>query len=367
MEYSIQILDAQRRILKIIDQFKSIELVLRFNQISRYVVVLPFSEILGNLGLTWSNSMRILRDGVELISGEIETYQRDFGQGSNIIILSGSSPEKKLKGRLALPVPGGPPYTSAAYDVRSGPAETVIKGYVNANAGPGAAVARRVSGLTVEGDGRRGQTITGRARFHTLLPFIQALAVQGGVGFRFSGMEFQIYLPSDKTNQVVFDVGRGNLASFTYRSSPAESNYLYVGGSGVGTARTIYEAGDFSSIQACGRMEMFLDQRQTTSSEELQQKALEELVKKAALVELTAAPVQLPGLKPWVHYNLGDQVTAVIDGKRVSAIIREIGVKVTERGEELKPVIGSYRATGSGLFSILKKDADERIETLEIV
>lgn len=367
MSYEIQILNAADKIIKLPGQFLGIDCALLYNNISRWIIRLPYSSDLWGIGQDTTNKVRILRDGVELIRGEITDFERNKA-ANNTVTLSGSSPEQKLADRRAVPVPAGPPYTSADYDVQTGAAETVIKYYVNYNAGPAAVLARRVAGLTIQTDAASGSTITGRARFHKLLDLIRNLATQGGVGFRFIGMEFQVFIPTDRSRTAVFDEERGSLTGFKYHSKRPTANYYYAGGAGTGTGRTFYESGDSDSVVQCGRIETFLDCRQAASTSEIQGKIDEEIGKNSSTAEFSAELINgAGGLLAFQNYNLGDQVTAIADGQILTALVREITVKVDDKGgEKITPIVGSYRATGN-ILRRLSNNNSERIENLEVV
>jgi hypothetical protein len=62
------------------------------------------------------------------------------------------------------------------HDVRTGPAETVLLGFVNANAGPAAITARQVARLRLPGNQARGPATTVSARMDELGPLIARLA-----------------------------------------------------------------------------------------------------------------------------------------------------------------------------------------------
>ncbi len=366
MSYEIQVLNASSKIILLPDQFVSIEATLVYNNISRWVVILPYTAALLTAGINFANQVRIMRDGELLVSGKIGQCERNDGTESTIT-LAGNSPEKLLNDRRTVCDPTGPPYTSQAFDVQTDTAETIIKYYVNANAGPGAIPARRINGLSIEADGARGSRIKGRARFHNLLNLVRDLAARGGIGFRFNGLEFQCFTPTDRARTAVFSKDRGNLTGFKYSVKAPSANYYYAGGAGEGTSRTFHEAGDASSILACGRIETFLDCRQASDVAEMQEKIDEEIEKNSDTSEFSATLVNQPGiLETFVDYNLGDQVTAIADDQQVSALVREIKVSMRKTGETITPIVGSYRATGSVLRRLKTNDA-ERIENLEVV
>ncbi|KAK2701928.1 hypothetical protein QYM36_019429 [Artemia franciscana] len=111
--------------------------------------------------------------GGVIISGPMisasETQTTDDVDGS--WTFEGVSDLVHVEDRVAYPSPGveDAAAQTATNDVRTGARETLLHQYVNANAGPGAPSARRVSGLTMGTDGGAGATITKSPRFTQLL------------------------------------------------------------------------------------------------------------------------------------------------------------------------------------------------------
>lgn len=297
---------------------------------------------------------------------------RKWDRNQNILIASGPDDLIYLEDLLAYPVPGGPPYTSQAYDVRSGAAETVMKAYVDFNAGPNAKPERQVSGLIIETDSALGESVTGRARFGELLELMQSLAIQGGgLGFRIVDMEFQIYQPNNKTSSIILSPDLGNLEAFSYRAKAAKGNYVICGGGGEGTARTFAEKGDSASIvRYGGRIEIFWDRRDTTDVAELNAQIDEELAKKAESTSLAITPIDIENMVFFEDYNLGDQVTVKVDGEAIQDVIREAQIKVIGGRESVKPVVSSKGVQLSEPLVALyeqRRDLEQRISNLERV
>jgi hypothetical protein len=137
------------------------------------------------------------------------------------------------------------------YDVRTGPAETVMRAYVNANI-VAAPAARRPVGtlhtyLTLAADGARGTTVTGSGRWQTLTDMLQGLALAGGVSYRVTWiadgvLRLTFYVPRDLTNSVRLSVGgagnaKGGISQLTYAWNGPAATYAIVGGAGDDTAR----------------------------------------------------------------------------------------------------------------------------------
>ncbi len=244
-----------------------------------------------------------------------------------------------LKNRRALPVPAGPPYTSAEYDVRTGPAETVIKNYVKYNAGSLAKVDRQISGLTVETDAGRGITYTGRARFDRLTDLICGIGLATDLGLRVLDGQFQIWVPQDRSASVRFSDKTDTLGSFEFEIGDTEANYIYGAGSGTGTSQAFYEKGDPSSIAQYGRVEGYANVGRTAVVAEIDAALDAELQKQAATAWFKFSVEETPDREFWNDFWLGDLVGVEVRGQSYAARLCEITITVNADGTTgLNPV-----------------------------
>lgn len=333
-----------------VDDFLSLQMPLRFNRVSTWMLVLdagsPAVPLLGN-----TDGLVVERDGVTLLSGPVTSVERTSEAGRTTIVISGVDDTVWLERRLALPVPSGPPYTAAAYDDKSGAAETVLRYFVDRNLGPSAIPARRLPSLTLAADLGRGTSVRGRGRFHTLLELLQPLALAGGdLGFRIvqvdSALEFQVFQPADRTASAVFSEELGNLAGYNHQEQAPPADYVYVGGQGEGATREIAEGGDSADIDVYGRIEQFRDRRDIDTAATLEQALVEALAEVGPQTALSITPIDTDAVAFGREYGLGDRVTVMLEGDPIQDVVREVVLNVTaDRGEELIPVIGTPGAS----------------------
>lgn len=365
-EYHIYARDENKDWIGEIDQFNAMTMVLRFNAVGTWT-----QDSIDSLVIPPRGGVIVNRNGVDILSGPVAEREKSLKQNRYGYGYGGYDDLLYLSDRIAYPVPSGPPYSSQAYDVQTGACETVLKYYVNYNAGPLASGNRRVPGLTIEPDTAIGSTVTGRARFHPLLLTLQNLALAGGdIGFRVLNMAFGVYQPVDRRASVVFSTELGNLADYTYRTTRAKVNYVIAGGGGTGTSRTFVELGDSASIVTHGRVEQFKDCRNTTVAAELTQNILEELQTGAELFVLSFTPVNnLPKMQYGIDYNLGDWITVVIEGTAITGIVREVKITLDKNGEKIEPVIATP-GVSAGLLQKTFSRLDgltRRLDNLEVV
>lgn len=360
-----------RRVAEVED-FTGLEMVLRHNRTGSWLLDLPATSEAAGLLASFSAGLVVTRDGVTVLSGPVTGIGRDLDASTDSLTVSGVDDDVWLDRRLALPTPLGPPYTSA-YDIRTGPAETVMRGYVDANLGPAARPERRVPGLTLAPDLGRGVTRTGRGRLQTVADLIRPLALTGGgLGYRIvqqgNALVFEVYESADLTATAVFSEEFGNLLGYTYEAQAAEANYVLAGGGGEGTARVFAERGDSASIVRYGRIETFKDQRQTSDPGELQQAIDEELADRAEQVGLSLRPADTDSLKFGRDYNLGDRVTVIVDGTPIQDVLREVRITLDSSGATVTPTLGSPAGPRPGtvlaLFDRMRR-LGARVSTVE--
>lgn len=345
--------DADLNIVGEIDDFTKLEVVMRFNAAGSWILDVPAS-FAAELGPGAGIVAR--RGATVLFSGPVAEPSREWNKDTDSLSVSGVTDECHPDDRLALPA--APPYTTSDSDLRTGDAETVLKGYVDANLGPGAAVDRQVAGLIIAPNLNRGATVTGRARFDNLGDLLRSLAVAGGdIGWRITQdgaqLVFEVYEPVDHSATAKFSSVLGNLKSFKYTPTVSKANYVVVGGGGQGTARVFVEGGDPAQIARWGRrIETFRDRRDTTVLAELTQSRDEELASNAEKLSLTIEPIDTTAIEFLRDYNLGDRVTVDIDGTSIVDVVREVKLTVDASGETITPTVGTPEAAGKGFLGV---------------
>jgi hypothetical protein len=230
------------------------------------------------------------------------------------------------------------------YDTQTGPAETVIKTYVNNNAGPSAVAARVIPNLSIEVDAAQGSTVTFNARFDQLLQsdmngVLQILANAGGVGMKVvqsgTGLIFKVFVPATQS-AAKFSLGLGNLGAYEYISDSQNLvNYVVVGGGGTGTARAFYQTGDSTSIAAWGRYEGFVNGGSATAAAQLATQATSALANGASKLTFNAQFWETDGLQYVRDFNLGDKVSVTIDGATLTDIVREVDIVLKPNAPEV--------------------------------
>lgn len=404
MSYKIYLRDQYLNRIAEIEDFLKLDIIPRFNAVGSWVMDIPTDSNIGREIIADQIGIIVVKDGTTILSGPVKGINRKWAKNQDVLVVSGTD-DNVLLNSLAYPVASGN-FTLSDYDVRTDAAETVIKEYVDINIGPNALPQRRVPNLIIEPNTGAGSRVTGRARFHQLLELSKGLALAGGdLGFRIiqegKNLVFQVYQPTDKSRTAIFSPLLGNLINFDYDIQPPEANFAIVGGGGEGKDRILLEKSDTKSIIKFGRIETFIDRRDTTNLNELQQALDEELASKAEKASLKITPTETDNLSYGRHYKLGDRVSVVItqpnevvtretfyyfisayqtvpvDHEKVnkyqeklaviSDVIREIKITITPEGSSISPVIGTPESLGKSVLNIFDRmrKFQKRVSNLE--
>lgn len=365
--YTIEVRDANRVRTGQIDRLTALELTPVFNDIGGWTLTMPkgTAQAASLVKGGWINVMtgtqpvlagqvlglKVTRSSSETFSGTLTAY--------------GSTAETLLK-VLAWPAPGlALASQNVDYDRQVGAGETVIKHYVNANAGPGALVDRRIPGLVVAADSAAGSTVIGAARMTPLVPdLIGPLATSAGLGFRVlfnaaGNLEFQTYVPVDRSASARFAIDLGNLTSYEHTEEAPKTSVAVVGGTGDGAARTYRQVIDSDAITAWGvRTETFVDSSSAASTDEMDQAGAQQLVNDGPVSSLSIEAIDTPNLRFGEHYFLGDVVTA----EDVTDVLR--GLTITWNaadGLTRKSTVGTASTTGTRRLIKLLADLTAKV------
>ena len=257
---------------------------------------------------------------------------------------------------------------------KSGPAETVIKEFVDEQAGPGAG-ARARTGLTIQADAADGATVNLQRSNRNLLVVCQDIAKVGGGDFDVIGthptqagpatFEFRWYPAqrgTDRSATVIFSEALGNMAEAEVtRQQTNVVNSALVGGQGEGAARETSLQEDALSIALSpwGQRETFVDAREVEAGNTaaLDQKGQQALAAATAFSGFTFRPVQTPGCLYGKHYFLGDLVQALYNGSIYIKKIQSVTLANDRGGENVGPALADASLPAAGGIVVQAVDA----------
>lgn len=329
-----------------------LSLVPRFNKIGAWSITLPADLPMAyHLRQPGAGIIVTGTSGV-ILSGDMKSAKsnKTADDPTGVWEISGVSDDGVLGHRIAYPTPTTDDLTMQGdYDIRTGPAETVIKGFVDANMGPSAPLSRQIPGLAVEADQGRGTTLTGRGRYETIGSIVDSLALNSGLGFTVAqdgnGLEFRVYEPVDRSASIRMDIDNNRLTKSEYSYTAPEATRVIVAGQGSGADRLLIERTSTDSLEAetawGHRIEVFKDQRNTAETVELQQAGDEILAEKGiTLQSVSVTPSDDQSMNYPEDWGLGDLVSVVVEDTTITKVVTEVAILVTEDGVKIGATVG---------------------------
>lgn len=297
----------------------------------------------------------------------------EFLMSGKVTLIKGQGPEKVattsfdfaddvriLASVQGWPVPGSPlsNQTASEYDTRTGPAETVLKGFVTANI-----VNRLGMPVTVATDQGRGATIPGGVaiRFQTLgeklLPAIDAAGIGVSVQQSGAGLVLDAYVP--RTYPHTLSEKGNTITAWSYSDAIPTSTRSISGGQGTGTARVFGSYVDTGLESDYGDVvETYVDASSSSASADLTGAAQQDVTNGAPQ---SGFSVTLSQTGQFQYGNsgvrVGDSVTVDIGGATRTDVLRECTLAYDRTsGEQQTPVVGAQNPTADRvLASFLKK------------
>jgi hypothetical protein len=388
--YRVRVRDSTLNPVAEFDDYQQLDLNLIFNDTSRWAIsARPGTDALDALRSPGAGIIvqrlhpGYADDGAVVLSGVWDTLNEIYDDQGLHLDFAGPDDLYVLADELAYPSIDGN-FANAAYDVFGpSPAETVMYHYVSGNVGPTAIAARKTPGgrpaITLAADLGRGSSITGRARFGRLVDTLQAYALASSpeLGFRVvqqgGALQFQVYLPVDRSADVKFSPDLGNVQAYQRTQTAPTADHIIVAGGGVGVARSFLENEDAAAISLWKRrLVLFRDRRDTTVVAEMAQSATEELAKGAGRTGLSITPIDTPTQQYLVNYGLGDKVTVVTRGasgavNTTTDLVRQIHITLQGGAAlQVQPTIGQPSTTADPSITPLE-ELEKRLLALESV
>jgi hypothetical protein len=273
------------------------------------------------------------------------TPQIELSEGGHYIFTSYGVSSMDLIKRRRLLYP-----STLAQSIKGNPGETVIKEFVNENAGPGANNPLRKNngvtrGLSIEADLGRGLTWFGQRSWQPLLDIVNEVGLASGVDFTVvrtgpGTFEFRCYYPqmgTDRRTTAIFSPQHANMLAPSYTiSRTEEATVCVVLGQEEGTARrTVTRRSVNESDSPWNMIEMTRDARNEATYLGMVQDGDEALAEVVANPEFKFRVLQTEGLRYGVDYFLGDMITAKLYNITEPKKIVEIAISVSEGKEDI--------------------------------
>jgi hypothetical protein len=351
----------------------------RFNNVGSWELKIPATARLADelrtpgYGLVLTGPTGVIISGFTLAAELAQTTEDPTGTWT----IRGADDSLILAERLAYPTPATADVTaqSVANDIRTGAAETILKEYVSNNIGPEAPSARRIDNLLIEEDLGRGPVSFGSARFIQLQELLNGIATAAGLGYTVeqadTDLEFKVFEPVDRSQDVRMDIANNLLSQTDYNYSSPNATRLIVGGQGEAQDRVFFEGTTPESLEAeelwLRRIERFKDRRDSEELTQLEQAAFEDLTEQGiTIVNMSVSPTDEQTMRYGVDWDLGDQVTVVVNDLEAVAVVTEVGISIGIDGVRVGATVGNPTSLDFESKLIAKTQTqDQRISNLE--
>lgn len=259
--------------------------------------------------------------------------------------------------------------TGTGYDVQTGPAETVMRHYVDANAINPADYTRIVPFLSLaQVDGGRGGTTKQSARFDVLTDLLESICAASGLGYRGRWswddrrLYFEVLQGVDLTASVHLSPALGNCTIKGYNESTGLApSVAVVAGQGEAADRMVVDVGKEAGLCGLARRERFVDARDLTTEADLRQRGAEKLAEDGDTTTLEIEYIQTAAYQYGDDFDIGDVVhVEYLDIASMDARIVEIVEEYAREGERLTLVLGTEWPDLVSLLRVQQKDNVEK-------
>ena len=356
----------------------SIDVTLRFNEPGSGLFTVPGNAWVRNQ-LAPGRRIVVIRDRQILIAGPVEKwlYERsDDGENAGVGTLTVNFADDLalVVARLTYPNPALTPSAQVTDAwTYTGNAEVALRTLADGNAGPSALTDRQVPQMVVGALAGVGTSITSTAeRMEPLGTVMRRIAVNGGgLGFRTrqfgNQILFEVYQPLDRSNQVVFGFGAGNLKYVAYEVVAPTATAAIVGGQGEGADRFLTERINAGGQASWGRMETLVNRPGNDPIADLNAAGDEALADAAETARLPTTTSDTPYQRYGVDYDLGTKVSVESwPGSMISDIVATVHLQVwPTSGEYVSSTVGSQAENSNPAWIQRMRALDRRIGYLE--
>jgi len=331
--------------------YTSARFVPSHNEVGAWTIGLRLGDTeMVNLLAKSKRRIKVTYRGNFLMSGPVVGVRRTRTGQANEIEVRGLDDLVWLVRRLAyanpagvIPADGVVFSQTTEYDTRSGDAETVIKGFVTANAVTRFPVPR----LAVATNLNRGATTKQAARFDPLFDIAVKAANAGGLGIQIrqigapgAELVFDVYQP--QTQAVRLSEKLGNLQAWEYVFEAPAATRVLVAGRGDGVARKLVKQTLASSETDWEANEQFVDARDLELDADLAPRGQEFLAENAPSAGFSIVPNDTVAMAFGTNYGPGDRVVVeVADGVTVTDVVKRATITHDTSGLKVEPAVGN--------------------------
>jgi len=193
----------------------------------------------------------------------------------------------------------------------------------------------------------------------------------GGLGFRTrqSGQNilFEVFQPTDLSDQAFFSFGLGNLKYASYEVSAPTATTAIVGGQGDGADRFLLERNNPGAEQAWGRMEKLVSRPGNDPTADLNEAGDEELNDDKETARLATTTGDTPWMRYGVDYDLGSLVSVETwPGSMLADVVTSVHIQAwPSSGDVVAATIGDQSESSDPAWIQRLRAIDKRVGYLE--
>lgn len=240
----------------------------------------------------------------------------------------------------------------AAQATISGAAADMMKRVVTENLGASAGTGRIIPGLTVQANSSQGATINKQVGWRNVLQTIQECARDSesqGTALYFdiistgtNTMEFRVWLgqPGAIRTSPVLSLEAGTLSAGSWGFDRDGPNVIYALGQEFGGARQVVSASHSTAAATpFSRREESIEARNAGLTSQLQAEANAEMQRRKPKDVVVATVANTEGALYGVHWNFGDRIDVLINGKRYTCLVEGVQVQVSGGKEQISATL----------------------------
>jgi hypothetical protein len=364
VELVVEVRDANlQRIGVIPPSILTLSFTVPLNNVGTWRMSLPADALMAEELRVPGSGIVITLDGETVMSGPVvrPIFSATSEDPGGTVTFDGVSDAIHLADRLAYPQPSNANVATQSVDEdrRSGPAESLLHQYVNANIGPAAPVARRIPHLVMGTNLARGVTGAKAARFPVLGELLGDIALVSNFCFdivqRGSNLVFETKPIRDLTKYVRLDVRNNTLAGQKLTVSAPEITRAVVAGkhprstadNGVVTEEVVF-LNEYTTTESAEaettwsrRIERFVSQTSTENLDELRQAGNEALAEKGfTAVSVEIIPNDGTSMRFGRDYTVGDKVSVTVDTVEYTSVVTGFSFRADKDGTFLSASLG---------------------------
>lgn len=294
--------------------------------------------------------------GEQIFSGPWRSLSGDGPTSSGSVTISYEDDVRLLWRLLGYPTPANDATDQPDQeDKRTGPAETVLKGFVSANKG------RDPRTISVVSSAGRGSTVTVGIRMVPLADKLADVCDKAGIGVKVrqvsGGLQVDCYVPQTYPRSLT-EAG-GAVIGWSWSSSAPSATSAITGGPNTGTSREFNKVDDTARAAAWGDyIESFVDASSAALTADILaagQKALDEAAPRGGFsLQLSETSTFHYGGADGVH--VGDRVTVTVGGFSRTDVLREATLTWDrDNGFRVSPTVGTDDSADKKLAQFLAK------------